>query len=270
MNAARSIRYSAATFVFGVVLLGAGAIALGQSQGPNKGPIRPAAASAEQMSFDQPIAWMQEAKTNYSAVKDYSCNLVSRERVNGKLGDDNIMQMKVKAQPFSVYLRWLAPAKDVGQEVAYVQGKNNGKMRVKSKGVPGFLNFVSIDPNDPRVLQNSRHTILEAGIGHMIDETLKSWEIDRANGKAKVLPALEADYNKRACYKVEVVRLERTAQATCYRTVIYLEKVSKMPIFLQNYDWPRQGGPADGELLESFGYFNLQFNVGLADAEFNK
>ncbi len=265
MNAVRLMIRASTTLAVGILLLGASTFAVGQT----KGPIRPVAASAEQMSFDQPLAWMQEAKTNYSAVKDYSCNLASQERVNGKLLDRNIIQMKVKTQPFSVYLRWLEPAKDVGQEVVYVAGKNNNKMRVKSKAT-GILGFMSIDPNDPRVRQNSRHAITEAGIGHMIDETIKSWEMDRAIGKAKVLPPLQAEYNKRACYQIEVVHLERTAQAPCYRTVIYLEKVSKMPIFLQNYDWPRQGGPADGELLESFGYFNLQFNIGLADAEFNK
>jgi hypothetical protein len=255
--------------VFGAMLLCVGATAQGQSQGPNKGPIRPAAASAEQMSFDQPLAWMQEAKTNYSAVKDYSCTLVSRERVKDKLGDESIMQMKVKAQPFSVYLRWLGPAKDVGQEVVYVQGKNNGKMLVKSKAHP-LPGFHAIDPDDPRVRQNSRHNIREAGIGNMIDETIKSWELDRAIGKAKVLPPLEASYNKRDCLKVEVVHLEKNAQTPCYRTVIYLEKVSKLPIRLENYDWPRQGGPADGELLEMFSYVNIQFNAGITDAEFNK
>jgi Protein of unknown function (DUF1571) len=264
MNALRStLRVS--TLVFSVLLVGAGVVAHGQT----KGPIRPVAASAEQMSFDQPLAWMQEAKSNYAAVKDYTCMLVSQERIDGKLGDENIMQMKVKVQPFSVYLKWLGPAKDVGREVAYVQGKNNNKMRVKSKET-GILGFISIDPTDPRVLKTSRHTIRDAGIGHMIDETIKAWEIDRASGKAKVLPALQAEYNKRECLKIEVVHLEKNAQTPCYRTVIYLEKVSKLPIRLENYDWPRQGGPADGEKLEVFSYPNLQFNVGLTDAEFNK
>ena len=52
--------------------------------------------------------------------------------------------------------------------------------------------------------------------------------------------------------------------------MIYLEKESKLPIRLENYDWPRQGGPAGGELLEMFSYINIAWNTGLKDADFNK
>jgi len=171
--------------------------------------------------------------------------------------------------PFSVYMRWLAPQNDKDQEVAFVQGKNNNRMRVKSKKT-GILGFISIDVTDPRVLQNSRHTILEAGIGNMIDTTIKTWEIERSLGKAKVMPPVQASYNKRDCVKLEMVRMEKHGQAYCFRTVIYLEKVSKMPIRLENYDWPHPGGAADGELLEQFSYVNIEFNKGLKEAEFNK
>ena len=43
-----------------------------------------------------------------------------------------------------------------------------------------------------------------------------------------------------------------------------------MPIRMENYDWPQQGGSLEGDLLESFSYVNLQFNTGLRDEEFNK
>jgi hypothetical protein len=65
-----------------------------------------------------------------------------------------------------------------------------------------------------------------------------------------------------------LTRVEKNPSFYCHRTVVYLEKESKMPIRLENYDWPRQGGPAGGELLEMFGYVNLQFNIGLKDADF--
>lgn len=231
------------------------------------GSIKPATANSDQLSFDQPLAWLHEAKTNYGAVKDYTCNLVSKERVNGKLSDD-IMVMKVRTQPFSVYLKWLQPTDKKGQEVVYVQGKNKGKMLVKSPLLGGLTGWHAIDPTDPRVLQHSRHTILEAGIGNMIDQTIKTWEVDRAGGKAKALPPREAEYNGRRCIRIEVVRTERGALP--YRSVIFLEKVSKMPIRMENYDLPRQGGPADADKLEEFSYFNIEFNKGLTEAEFTK
>jgi hypothetical protein len=233
-----------------------------------KGQVVPA--TARQTDLDQPLAWLKEARRNYSVVKDYTCTLVSQENVRGKLQEQNVMQFKMKTEPFSIHMRWIAPEKNQNQEVAFVLGKNNNKMRVRSNILGGKI-FVSIDPNDKRVMEHSRHTILEAGIGNMIEQHINQWEKDRAIGKTKVnIPAAEHVYAGRKCYKVELIRTERNPAFYCHRTVIYLEKESKIPIRLENYDWPRKGGPEGGELLEMFGYVNLQFNTGLKDAEFDK
>ena len=109
-------------------------------------------------------------------------------------------------------------------------------MRVKSPILPGNF-FVSIDINDKRVTQHSRHTIAEAGLGHMIEGCLAQWERDRKRNKTTV----KTDNflcNGKACHRVELIRLENNRD--CPRTVIYLEKESKLPVRLDNYDWPRE------------------------------
>jgi hypothetical protein len=191
--------------------------------------------------------------------------------VRGKLEEQSIMQFKMKTEPFSVYMKWLAPRDAVNQEVAFVMGKNNNKMRVKSNrlGEGKLLGFMSIDPNDPRVLERSRHNILEAGIGNMIDQNIAYLEKNRVAGQAKVEIG-EAKYNDRDCIRIEVASTQRSAGAYCYRTVLYLEKASKLPIRLENYDWPQAGGNPSGELIEMFSYVNLRFNVGLTNEEFAK
>lgn len=228
-------------------------------------------AAVKQSDLDQPLAWLAEAKRNYGEVKDYTCHLFSQERVGGKLQDKSIMILKMKTEPFSVYMKWLEPEKSKGQEVVFVQGKNNNKMKVKSNvlGQGKILGWIAIDPNDERVTQHSRHTILEAGIGNMIDQHIRQWETDRRIGKTKVnvQPFVWID---RKCVRIELTRTEKDPAFYCYRTVIFLEQESKMPILLENYDWPTNGGPQEGELLEKFGYVNLRFNTGLKDAEFNK
>lgn len=228
-------------------------------------------ARAEVSPLDQPIAWMTEAKRNFTAVKDYQCWLVSQERVKGVLLEKNVIHFKMRSEPFSVAMYWKEPRKFEGQEVVFVAGKNNNKMRVKSTviGNGGLLGWLSIDPNDPRVLQNSRHTILEAGLANMIDQNLKHWEQVRPLGQTKVTVG-QYRYDNRDCIRLEITALQRAAASYCCRSVLYLEKESKIPIRMENYDWPRDGGTPGGDLLESFSYNSLQFNVGLKDAEFNK
>ncbi|MCS7047438.1 MAG: DUF1571 domain-containing protein [Gemmataceae bacterium] len=241
-------------------------------QTPLTNPPAPGAAAAPQpvSPLDQPIAWLQEAKRNYGAVQDYTCTMISRENIRGRLKDENVVQMKFRVTPFSVYLRWLSPPEVRNQEVVYVHGRNNNQMRVHAKGlIKGAVGFVSIDVNDPRVLEHSRHTILEAGIGNLIDQTLAHFLLERQINRTEVRIA-EYDYDKRRCLRIENTRSERHPRFYAYRSVIYLDKESKLPIRNENYDWPRPGGPAGGELLESFSYVNLQFNVGLTDRDFNK
>ena len=241
-----------------------GAAAFVNAQEPGK------VIQAKLSQLDQPIALLQEGRRNYTVVKDYQCWLVSQERVKGELLEKNVIKLKMKTEPFSVHMVWMEPSKFKNQELIYVAGKNNGKMLVKGNFVGGkIFGFVQIDVNDPRVLQNSRHNILEAGIGNMIEQNLKHWETARRLDQTKVTIS-NFKYDNRDCIRIELTALKPEPSSYCCRSVIFLEKESKIPIRLENYDWPRPGGTPGGDLLESFSYVNLQFNVGLKDADFNK
>src|SRR5579875_4042631 len=104
----------------------------------NGAPISsPQALAAQASPMDEPLRLIHEAQKAYQNVRDYTCLLIKRERINGRLSPDHVIEMKVRTQPFSVYLRWLQPRTEAGQEVCYVAGRNDGKMRVRPKGVFG-------------------------------------------------------------------------------------------------------------------------------------
>jgi hypothetical protein len=218
--------------------------------------------------MDQPLRCVAEARQTYQRVKDYTCTMIKQERVGGKLQPENVIAVKFRNPPFSVYMKWSAPKESAGQEVCFVQGRNNDQMRVHATGLGSIVGFVSIDPRDPKVMQNSRHTIYEAGLGNLIERLARSWEEDRRIGKTQSRVA-EYDYNKRRCVRVETYHTERIPQAYCWRSVVYFDQQTKLPIRTETYDWPRQGGPPGGDLLETFSYIDLRFNVGLNDTAFN-
>ena len=118
-------------------------------------PPAPAAASP----LDQPLQLLANARQAYQGVRDYTCLFIKREQVNGQMQPENVMAMKVRVQPFSVYFRWHAPKNLAGQELAYVAGRNAGMMRIHPTGVFGALGFVSVQLNDPRAMQTNRHTV---------------------------------------------------------------------------------------------------------------
>jgi hypothetical protein len=269
---ARRLWYYGGVGVLGVVLLGGGQSPTSTPQAAPPAAPQPmgqaAPAETPASPMDEPIRLIHEARQAHQNVGDYTCLLVKRERVNGVLTPENVMEMKVRTQPFSVYLRWLQPRAEAGQEVCYVAGKNGGMMRVHPKGMLGVVGFVSLDPNDPRARQTSRRSITEAGIGGMIERFAKGWEAERPLNQTQVRVA-DYEYNRRRCTRAEMIHpTNPEGKFLYYRTVMYFDKETHLPIRLECYDWPRhQGDP--GEMVELYCFANMRLNVGLGDDVFN-
>jgi hypothetical protein len=133
----------------------------------------------------------------------------------------------------------------------------------------GAVGFVTIDVNDPRAMQHSRHNITEAGLGSLVEQYAQHWQKERQLNKTQVRLG-EYEYNKRRCVRIEIIHTERDPSFYCYRGVLYLDKETRLPVRSEAYDWPRRGGPAEGDLLEVFSYVDMRFNTGLDDRVFNK
>jgi Protein of unknown function (DUF1571) len=52
--------------------------------------------------------------------------------------------------------------------------------------------------------------------------------------------------------------------------VLWLDKTTHLPVGAETYDWPRQGGPEGGDLLEWYRYFDIRCNIGLTDSDFSR
>jgi hypothetical protein len=256
---------------FALALLVSATMASGANplQGPPQAP--PPSNQAQPVSpMDYPIQLMAEAQRSFQGVRDYSCLFVKREKIQGQLGAENLIDMRVRNQPFSVYLRWVGPPNLAGQEACYVAGANNGQLRVHSTGIAGAVGFVSVATNDPRVMQNNRHPITEAGIGHLIEIYSQRWEVERRLNKTTVHVG-EFQYNQKRCIRVELIRPDNQGgQFYSYRTLLYFDKGTHLPIRVESYDWPKPGGPPGGELFETYSYANLKLNPGVPDAVFNR
>jgi hypothetical protein len=239
---------------------------LGTGANPPSGGYQTAAPASP---MDEPLRVIAEARQAYAGVKDYTCLFIKREVIGGQMQPENLISMKVRTQPFSVYLRWLGPDAVKGQEACYVVGRNGGMMRVHSTGLLGAVGFVSLDLRDPRATKNSRHSIAEAGIGNLIERYGQRWQVERQMNKTQVRIA-GYEYNKRPCTRVETIHPDNGGgQFYAYRSLIYFDQQTHLPVRVENYSWPRPGGNPGGDLFECYSYVDLKFNVGLGDDAFN-
>ena len=220
--------------------------------------------------MDQAIALLTEARLHFQNIRDYECRSVNWERVNGTMLPECVMTMKARNKPFSMYLRCESPDTDKGMEVCYVEGRNQGMMRVHPAGIKGILGFWSVDPHDPRALEKNRHCITEAGLGNLLESTARYWEMERRLNKTLV-HITDEELGGRACTRIETIHPDRNAGSFYgYRCVLWLDKATHLPLGAETYDWPRQGGAEGGDLLESYRFLDIRCNIGLNDDTFRR
>ena len=210
-----------------------------------------------------------EAQASFARVRDYTGTLVRQERIGDKLQPEQFIDIQVRKQPYSVYLKWTSPKHLVGQEAIYVAGKNNNEIRAKGTGILAVAGYVSLRTNDPRVMRNSRHGITQTGIGNLLDVLSRSYEVGRRLPPNQVTATFaQYAFERRPCTRMEVTHHVFNAELYCHRCVVYFDNETKLPIRAEVYDWPTRNGNPKGDLLECYSYINLKFNVGLTDTAF--
>jgi hypothetical protein len=176
--------------------------------------------------------------------------------------------MRARFRPYSVYLRFKSPESVRGQEVCYVAGRNKGQMRVHPAGWRGIVGFVSLDIRDPRGFEDNRHAITEAAIWPIMEATARYWDMERQVNQTRV--RIEpGEFHGRDCTRIETTHPDRrAAEFYAYRCVLCIDREHLLPVRIETYDWPRPGGPPEGDLLECYSYLNWRTNIGLGDGAF--
>lgn len=258
--------------------------ALGQQAGPRaqqRGAADPAAAapasgsripqSQAQPSDEHPLApAIRIAQLSLEALEpitDYQATLSRREMVRGELIAET-MQLKFREQPFSVYL--LFGGANAGREVLYVEGKNNNLLLAhEGSGFKSFFGTISLAPDSPEVTRQSRHTITEIGLRNMLRVITARWEEESKYGECEVRYYHNARVNDRECLAIECTHPRARKQFKFHITRLYIDRETSLPVRVENWGFPRQNGGTP-PLIEEYTYSNLQTNVGLTDADFDR
>src|SRR5260370_1658089 len=121
-------------FVQSACLSGLFVVVLGGGQNPTSPAPQLTPGQSGPTTMETPLRLIAEAQQSYGRYADYMCQFRKRELIRGQLQPENVIAMRVRTKPFSVYLRWQAPAALAGQEACYVAGRNNGMVRAHSPG----------------------------------------------------------------------------------------------------------------------------------------
>ncbi len=213
---------------------------------------------------------LTEMKVAYAKVFDYSGHFVRQERVRGKLMPEQTAELRVKTKPRSIALKFIGPNELLGHELVYVTGRHAEMIRVRPAGNFEAKAFQTVNATDPRAMVDTRHPITEIGIGAAIDHLEKMTTIERRLRNPMSVSMADFNFVKRPVIRFEIFTERPHALRYAYRTIVYVDKETKLPVRIEAYDQPTVNGATGGELLEAHSFVNLKFNQGIGEVPFEK
>ena len=211
------------------------------------------------------------ASQTYAKIDSYIHRMKRREVFNGVKNPEEVMLVKFRKEPFSVYIKWLG-TQGKGREIVYVKGKFDNKMHLSMaagdifKFSPAGMKF-ALQPDDPLAKSKSRHAITETGFGHIIERfgriVAAIEKNDPREGKVEYLGKVkrpEFEQPVEAVHHVIPEKLEPLLPKGGQRWY-HFDATSGLPVLTIAHD-------ATGE-VEYYCNDHIQFPVRLDDEDFN-
>jgi hypothetical protein len=245
---------------------------------------RPAVAAPRPVS-DHPLAWVlkfahEERAYLQQTVRDFTCRVTKRERIDGELQDYYYIDMRVReqtyaggqmTQPLSVLLEFLGPSHIEGRRALYVAGQNDNKLLVRKGGRRFAYMVVDIDPFGPSVKRESLMPITEIGFTHLLDRTIRTLQQDVAadpSGDNTIVEHITtATINGRPCQMLRITHPLRRDGLQFFSASMSIDSELHVPVRFDVYDWPEAAGQQP-PLMAEFTYTNVTLNANLDDAIF--
>lgn len=253
------------------------AVAVAQAAAPVAAPVAAAPAvpatpfNLTQQPGEHPLAPVIRVLTEVQAnidqnVRDYTCTLVKREALDGVLGEQQNIMMKVRNQPFSVYMVFLKP--NQGREVLYVDGANNNELTVLETGFKRHLGKLNLDPAGMVAMRGQKHPITEVGLRNLTAKLIAGKTAEMQFMECEVSTNPIAMVCNRSTTMIQIEHPTPRKEFATHISRIFLDNELRVPIHYDAFMWPEAPGQTP-PLDASYTYANLKLNVGLAPRDFD-
>lgn len=223
----------------------------------------------EEHPLNKTLAWAEGALQRAKLLDDYTCTFWKRERVGGTLLPAERIHLKVRNEPFSVYMRFDGPASMRGQEALFAAGENDEALLAHGAGFRGdAFGTLRLNPRGPLAMRNNRYPITEVGLVRMIERLLTIGRQDARYGECEVTHIPRAKVAGAECSCVQVVHPVARREFRFHVARIYIDDRLNLPVRFEAYDWPSQGDNRP-VLMEEYTLTDLDLNPGLSEVEFD-
>jgi hypothetical protein len=210
-------------------------------------------------------------------VQDYEFVLTKQERVGGRLLEPQDIAVKIRHEkregdtvvtPFSVYAKFISPAKIKGREVIYVEGQRGGDLLARRGGRRNPNMTVQLVPDGPLAMDGHRYPITQIGFVIMLERLIEVMETKFVTEDCEIRIYQDAKLDGRPCQHFELTMREKKPESGFMRARVFVDNEYRVPVFYAAYDWPKEEG-GKPVLLEMYAYRRVKLNVGLTDKDFD-
>ena len=234
-----------------------------------------------------PLAWTlryANTRSDYirNHVRDYTCRLIKRERIDGQLQDYQFINVQMRCeqkrhgkveQPMAVFLQFMAPKILADRRVLYVDGQHDGNILVRKGGRSLRYLKLELDPTGRQAQRQTNYPITDVGFDKIIQRLLNivadDIKHDPTAANTKVAHFRNAKVGDRVCTHIQVLHPKPGAGLQFHKASLYVDDELHVPIRLVVHDWPNKEDE-EPPLMEEYVYVNLKLNVGLSDADFSE
>lgn len=205
---------------------------------------------------------------------DYTAQFIRQELVNGELLDETEMEMKVRHQPMSIYLKWVTG--EAGREVLFVEGQNDGRLIAHAGGWKAKLPSIMLEPTSGMAMAESRYPIQKAGLLMLAKMMLDVHKIDLQTKRvARCEKLADQMFDDRPCHVFLVEYKDRKTSDQYRKSIALIDKEWSIPVYTRNYGWLTGEAPEDPDqhdaasLVEFYSYSNVKFRPNLIALDFD-
>jgi len=189
-------------------------------------------------------------------IPGYSAVLRKQERVEGVLLDEEIAYVKVRHNPFSVYMYFLSPCK--GRECLYneLPDGSKGKLVARDCGWKRRLGAIELDPEGRLAMGGQKYPIMKIGIRGLTTELIDVATNDVNFGECEV-KTFQTVMNKRPVTQIVVTHPTERRNFRFHKAELFIDNELRIPTRYAAYKWPaKPGDPAP--LEEMYTYLNVK------------
>lgn len=211
---------------------------------------------------------LQNSEARLEEVDDLTAVFQKLERIDGELLPLNVMDLKVRREPLSVYLRWHEPYN--GREIVWQEGRDQNQVSVHAGGWRRrIVPLLRVAPDSEQAREYSRRPVTQIGLWNFNRRMLSYVDQGCENPNINVTMTQNVRLTDRACYRFSFVHPEPFASLEFHRVNIFIDKALGVPVGCELFAFPTEDAPETPVLEESYAFGNLQLQVGLGDIDFS-